>query len=172
MAGNGPPPTPTAVLEARGSPRAASRRGEPRMMAAAPPRPSWLAGEAQDAWEYLVPLLVGVGVLTELDQHALATWCSTWARWRACVRLIEAEGESYVASSKHGDRHCLRPEASLSIALAAELRQLGDRLGLNPAARTRLHAAVPTPAGKPKPWQVIPGAVAPKPSPPAAAAGS
>ena len=87
------------------------------------------------------------------------------------MALIESEGETYVATSaKGGSRVFLRPEASLSCALAAELRQLGDRLGLNPAARTRLHAAVPTPAGKPKPWQVIAGSVSPKP-PPSAAAG-
>jgi P27 family predicted phage terminase small subunit len=172
MAGNGPAPTPTAVLEARGSPRAASRKAEPRLPTSAPPRPSWLTGEAAGAWDYLVPLLVGVGVLTQLDQHALATWCSTWARWRKCSALIEAEGETYTATSAKGDERIVqRPEAGLSLALAAELRQAGDRLGLNPAARTRLHAAVPVVHGKPKPWQVIAGSAATKPAP-AASSGS
>lgn len=139
-------------------------------MAAPPVRPVWLDAEAAAAWDYLVPLLVSAGVLTELDQHALATWCSTWARWRRCLALLAEQGECYTATTREGDtRPVVRPEAGLSVALAAELRQLGDRLGLNPSARTRLHVAVAAPAGKPKPWQVLPGAAKP---PPSAASGA
>lgn len=162
MGGKGRTPKPTALLTLIGSSRASRRKAEPRMLAGAPPRPEWLTGEAVVAWDYVVPLLLGAGVLTPLDGLTLATWCTTWSRWRACLAVLERDGETYTATTAHGTtRQVQRPEAGLSIALAAELRQLGDRLGLTPAARTRLHSTVPMPTGRPRPWE--PGAGGPRP---------
>jgi len=86
------------------------------------------------------------------------------------VDVLERDGLTYAETTREGHERLLpRPEVAMQMGYAAELRQLGDRLGLSPAARARLNAVVPADPGakerpKPKPWQVIPGAKAKKAS--------
>lgn len=137
-----------------------------------PTRPSWLDAEARRAWAHVVEQLGALGVVGAVDLHALALFCATWSRWRRVDKFLAKNGETYAATTREGDtRPTLRPEASLSVALLAELRQQGDRLGLNPSARARLDVAVaaPTRSAKPRPWALLPGAESPK-SPPASPA--
>lgn len=165
MAGNGPAPTPTAILTARGSKVANSRDGEPALPVGAPPIPHFIEDmpSAREAWTFLTTHLVAAGVLAEVDQHALAMFCSTWARWRRAQDVLEFDGETYEAKTFSDKGELLsvkilpRPESAIATTLLAELRQQGDRLGMNPAARTRLRVSKPAGGGKHKPWQRLNG---------------
>lgn len=57
-----------------------------------PDKPDWLDELGQKAWDFLVPLLQQMGVLTRIDSNALSRYCQLWSRQR--------EAESFIA--KHG----------------------------------------------------------------------
>ena len=65
MGRRGPPPTPTPILRARGSPLATRRREltEAKGPAGKPRCPQWLDADAKAAWRQVVPLLEQMGVL-------------------------------------------------------------------------------------------------------------
>ncbi len=77
MGKRGPKPTPTAVLKLRGSTLVTGRReaAEVQGPAGTPDAPEWLDEEARAAWDRIVPLLEGMGVLTRIDGNALARYC-------------------------------------------------------------------------------------------------
>ena len=140
MGVRGPAPTPSAVLEKRGSWRAKQNRREPRPEPGRPVCPTWLNKDAKRAWKQLVPLLEAMRVLTKVDRNALARYVETWTRWRRCAQFIEKHGESYpVKDSK--DRVLgfkAFPQAKLSLELSAQLSRLEQQFGMTPAARTRI----------------------------------
>src|SRR5262245_50932234 len=86
MAGRGPAPTPTSVLEARGSWRAKTRAGEPRLPTERPSGPAWLSKEAQAEWRRVTRELLRMGVLAKADRAMLAEYCEAWSE------LVELSG--------------------------------------------------------------------------------
>ena len=102
MGTRGPSPTPTRVLELRGSWRANARPGEPKPDAARPKPPKWLGAEARQAFLYLSRQLDAMGVLTRLDQNALARYVTLWVRYRKAEAFIEKHGDTYVVRGKPG----------------------------------------------------------------------
>jgi phage terminase small subunit len=90
----GPVPTPTKVLNMRGSWRAKTRPQEPHALPSEkPPCPAWLDADARKVWRVLIPQLARIGVLTRLDQHALARYCTLWIRWRKAETMLARNGE-------------------------------------------------------------------------------
>lgn len=92
MGQRGPAKTPTAILERRGSRRAAARKSE-----AVPPEceiepPDWLDGEARELWGELVPELADCGLARNTDRLMLAMLCDTYASWREEKRIISEHG--------------------------------------------------------------------------------
>src|SRR5947209_513230 len=72
MGQRGPAPTPTPILDARGSWRAKGRDGEVQLPVKAPTCPAFLPDEAKDEWKRQCALLPQMGVLAEVDRAALA----------------------------------------------------------------------------------------------------
>ena len=135
MGARGPAPTPTAILAARGSWRAAARKGEPKPKIGTPVCPRWLSDEARKIWRRLVPLLVPSGVLTVVDGGALARYCDTWVRWHKATEALDKDGDVLV-------RRDGSMEASPYVAIYRNLSDMLSRhesqFGLTPAARARL----------------------------------
>src|SRR5262245_889783 len=75
----GPPPTPTAILNLRGSWRGKQRMGEVQFESGAPTCPAWLSKEAKAEWRRAVRLLASVGLLQKVDRALLACYCDCWA---------------------------------------------------------------------------------------------
>lgn len=81
MGARGKPPQPRAMLERRGSKQLYKRGKEPVIAPGTPACPDWLQGYAKDRWNYIVPLLAGAGILSQVDQDALAQHCDTMGHW-------------------------------------------------------------------------------------------
>ncbi len=84
-------PTPLKIL--RGNPgKRALNQGEPKPSPGDLEPPTWLHGDALEEWDRLAPTLHRLGLLTEIDGRALASYCQTWARWREAEAKIEEFG--------------------------------------------------------------------------------
>ena len=143
MGRRGPAPTPTPILQLRGSKRVTKRRNE--IEAKGPPGtpdcPDWLDADAKTKWFELVPRLEQMGVLTLVDQGAVARYCHLWVRWRAAEDFIKKHGEIYPLKDDKGRTKCVQPWPQVATAnkLAQQLTRLEQEFGLTPAARTRIH---------------------------------
>jgi len=146
----GPSPTPTRVLQLRGSWRGDARPGEPKPEPSRPKAPKWLTPEARQAFLYLSRHLDAVGVLTRLDQNALARYATLWVRYRKAEEFIAKHGDTYVVRGKPGPNgepaqpvgFKTYPQWRHALALAQELTRLEREFGLTPSARSRLSVEV------------------------------
>lgn len=113
----------------------------------APPMPDVLSVEAVEEWDRLVPALISLGIVSELDSMALATYCQAAADWRRYQRLIavrnatsndELGGDIQTFKTGAQQMHVLR-----QLANDAEKRAnaAGAQFGLSPMSRRNLKTA-------------------------------
>lgn len=136
----GPAPTPTKILELRGSRRAGRNTNEPKPDKGRPRCPVWLKGNAKTEWKKLVEMTDRMGILTKVDGNALARYCRLWQRWRRAEDFIEEHGDQYPVKDGKGNTVGFRifPSAKIASILCVELRRLECEFGLTPASRTRI----------------------------------
>lgn len=125
MGRRGPPRTPTAELLNRGSHRGKSRarvepKGDPSDGKTYPPN---LRGASRQYWDRLAPQLVGMGILTKVDEEALADLCN----------LMEDYQYAWIRSRRPGkQQHRWQTAADRKAALIKAARRA---FGLTPADR-------------------------------------
>ena len=150
MGRRGPAPTPTPILQLRGSTLVSKRRqkNEAQVPAGAPDRPDWLDEDARKMWDHLLPMLDGMGVLTRVDGNSLARYCRLWSRWRKAESFIEEKGDMYPLRGDDGQVKCFQqwPQVAIANKLAQQLTRLEQEFGMTPSARARLQVA-PTATG-------------------------
>ena len=139
----GNPPTPTAILEARGSWVAKARQKytpEPTPDVEAPDCPEWLSDSAKEIWFQLVPLLVSMRVQARIDAGSLARYCETFVQWKRAAEFLHSNELVYPLTDKHGGFRGFAPypQNALYEKYARILSGLEDRFGLTPSARTRI----------------------------------
>lgn len=134
----GRPPKPTRLKMLRGTYRPDRATGGE--ICPEPARnitpPAWLSDPAQDEWNERAPILASNGLLTECDLDTLALYCITWVNWRDAEEAIQREGNTTTAQSGYKQ---VSPYCTIAKNERAELMRLGDKLGLNPGARSRIH---------------------------------
>jgi P27 family predicted phage terminase small subunit len=137
----GPARTPTAILQARGSWRAADRaKTEPQDDVQAPAAPKWLSKEAKAHWKFIVPILLSRRTLSVADLGHLVGMCEWWAEYvRAAARLNTWRSRYYVNPVDH-------PRVRMRSAWE-QYSKIAQRFGLTPADKTKVNAAPPA---KPK----------------------
>src|SRR5215468_2206885 len=91
----GPQPTPTALLEARGSWRAKLNPTEPWPKVGAPPCPKSFTKDERAVWKAVCKILADMNVLTKADSLVLERYVRQLLRWRACEAFIAKNGISY-----------------------------------------------------------------------------
>lgn len=123
-------PTPTVILEARGSRAAEKRKGEPKFEPGIGPCPKWLSKEAKAEWKLVVEQLDRVGMLQRVDRAMLAAYCDAAAELAAIEKVVQDLG-----GVKPGLKYL-----SYKSATAKRLVTLAAHFGFSPAARTRLRA--------------------------------
>jgi len=152
MGSRGPAPTPTTILELRGSWRAQTRAGEPKPPRGKPPCPKQFTKEQRQVWRRLCTILDNMNLLTQADGHQLERYCIYYCRWRDCEAFIAKNGISYPIKSDDPSYYVVRipntstavvgfaehPQLRESHRLDAALKQIEAQFGLTPAARTRL----------------------------------
>ena len=154
MGKRGPRPTPSKILEARGSWRAGTNEAEPQPEQAINVKPpSWLKAEARGFWIALVPELERLGLLTKIDLAALSRYCTAWAQWREAEKFIAENGFVYTIKDDKGKAKCVVqwPQVGIANRLSAQLLRLEQEFGLTPSARTRVAANIQPDKPKQKP---------------------
>jgi P27 family predicted phage terminase small subunit len=154
MGARGPMPEPTALRLLKG--RTNHRKlpqGEPRVRALIPECPDHLPEAAQAKWAEVVSEMRMVpGWITLLDGDVLAIYCAAWARLVAADAFLAANGLTYEYELYRTEKNeetgraeevlvrarKAHPEVKIARDERVALMQLGDRLGLSPASRTRI----------------------------------
>lgn len=125
----------------------------PAVPVAAPPMPDVLSDDAVAEWERLLPDLTALGLISTLDQMALATYCQAYADWLRYQRMIaqrnaksddDLGGDIQTFKTGAQQMHVLR-----QLANDAEKRSnaAGAQFGFSPMARRNLKTA-PAPQGE------------------------
>lgn len=140
MGRRGPRPTPTAILNLRGSWRGKVREGEPTPEAEIPPAPDWLDDLGRECWDDLARRLGAQRLLTGLDRNALARYCAIWSDWRRNQREAAKAPAVVKIRNRKGEVIGTQPSplTSIRIKLGEQLVRLEREFGLTPAARVGL----------------------------------
>lgn len=155
MGARGPAPTPTAILEMRGSWLAKTRHGEPQPPQGKPECPRHLTKPQREVWRRLCRVLSSMCVLTTVDGAQLERYCVYYLRWRECESFLAQHGLTYMLRSD--DPYCYigrkgedgsafvrfveYPQVKESHRLHDALRKIEANFGLTPAARARLRTS-------------------------------
>lgn len=135
---------PSAVKKARGTyrrDRAAKNEVTPPV--GAPGMPDWLDDEGRAIWSRTAPMLEELGVLSEMDRVALASYCSAASLAIQATRQCNREGLMKRApkGSLFGPK--VNPLIRVAQGARAQALRIGAEFGLTPAARTRVSAVPP-----------------------------
>lgn len=132
MGKRGPPKTPTKILAARGSWRAATRPNEPSFVGTPDP-PAHLDVAAKAKWKEISPLLVNAGVLTTADADSLAAYCDTFSRYLKAKKIVEKKGLTTDDGRK-------RPEVAIVEKCSESMLRWLREFGMTPASRSNVKA--------------------------------
>ena len=114
-----------------------------------PNPPKHLRKIAKEIWNELTPELCRLRLLTKLDLHLLELLCEEYAEYRAVCAFIDERGAYFGIKNEKGEVYDLQqyPAVAQRNNAIANIAKLGDRLGIGPSARTRIHVYD---SGKPK----------------------
>jgi len=107
---------------------------------------------AQKEWTSIVPRLMQLHVLSDVDGKALAAYCFAYARWHEAEQEIERLGiivEEPILGGPIDDREIVgykykrNPAVSISHDALKLMKTYLIEFGLTPAARTRLRIEKP-----------------------------
>src|SRR4249919_3087858 len=88
----GRPPLPTEIKTLRGNPGKRPLNNDPRVPPGIPDCPEWLTDIAKEEWVRVLPILLGMQILTVADLPTVAGYCQSYARWRQAEELIDELG--------------------------------------------------------------------------------
>ncbi len=134
MGKRGPARTPTALAVVRGERRDRINTREPIVPPGEVVAPDWLGDTARREWDRLAPVLIRMGVLTQIDRDALAVYCEAVAHYQQAVEVIDR-----TAVLIRGQRGLVKnPAAQVARDQAAIIRAMARELGLTPSARAEM----------------------------------
>jgi P27 family predicted phage terminase small subunit len=153
----GPSRTPTRALALRGSWRSKTRPGEPAPRGPRPRPPEWLCDDAKAQFLAIVRRLWAQGVVSSVDEAALAIYADLLAQYRRASEFVAKHGDVYIVRARprvEGEEgrpigFASYPQAKRQENLAMLLLRLSREFGLTPAARTQVQGEVPAPAFPP-----------------------
>ena len=110
-----------------------------------PQPPEFLHPYAIEEWARQAPTLYALGVLTDVDQMALAGWCQCVGRWRLAEELLKADmkkakakdGGGFVSTTDKGNQV---QSVLLTVANSAmrDMLRYAAEFGMTPSARARI----------------------------------
>jgi P27 family predicted phage terminase small subunit len=148
MAGRRPKPTAVKVLQGNPGKRKLNQ-DEPKPARGPLGAPSYLTPDAAEEWRRIVPELERIGVLTQVDGTALASYCMAFSRWVQAEKEITQYGvviKEPILDKQGGyvgDRLKKNPACTAAMACQKEMRALMSLFGLDPSSRTRISAKKP-----------------------------
>lgn len=140
MAQRGRKPKPTAVKMLEGNPGKRHLNPfepVPVQRSKAPECPDWLEEEAKNEWNRLADNLADLGLLTEMDIQAFASYCQAYARWREAEEFITQHGSIVKTGSGSWQQV---PQVSIAHQNQKIMMQAAAEFGLTPSSRSRIIA--------------------------------
>lgn len=142
MGKKGPPPTPLAILEARGTTgdKTWHIKNKCRVDPGRPTCPSWINKESKKAWRWMMQVLDQMRVLSLVDRNAITRYCRTWARWKEAELFLQEHGDTYPVKNAAGVVVGFKnfPQVKVADHLSTQLNRLEQAFGLTPSARARI----------------------------------
>ena len=137
MRGRKPKPTAVKVLEGNPGKRPLNE-SEPRppVPESVPYAPRHLNKDAKQEWRRVLPILMQMGLYTELDRGAASMLCQTWGRWVVAERMCQEQGEILTSSTGYVYQNPWRYEANKAQAL---MLRLLTEFGMTPSSRARFN---------------------------------
>lgn len=132
---------PTKLKMLRGTLRAdRTNPNEPQPDPEIPTPPAWLDGEALVEWERITPLLLKLGLVSQLDRADLVAYCQAWgeladASQMSLTEIATAEGDALSKADAVAKITATRRKAREQVGKFAAL------FGGSPADRMKVHAA-------------------------------
>jgi P27 family predicted phage terminase small subunit len=151
MGHRGPAPTPTAILQRRGSWHANRRSGEPILPAMPPPKPSELGPVAAQVWDTYEPILLHMGVLTEADGIAFQVLCETYEAWWNAYNFCRHHKVRKAVYDRSGQvvKYVTHPKLKERERMTEQLTRILREFGLTPSARTAIKVLPPQESNEP-----------------------
>ena len=126
---------PTHLKLIDGNPGKRKLEPAPKVPPQRPIAPSTLSEEARKEWQYVVPRLDEVGMLTKVDRTALEVYCEAVATHREAIGHLRELG-ILVRGDK--GRVVKNPAAQLARDAATTIRLFCSEFGLTPSSRMRM----------------------------------
>ncbi len=140
MGQRGPAQKPAQVLKLTGQFRKDRHSDDVKPDNRRPRMPRTMSEESKRVWRYLVPRLLKLGVLTEIDGNALERYCRLWGEWRKLQAIIDEKGHVYSRKDRNGEVVAIRtlPQVKVRDEISKDLLSLERQFGLTPSARTSI----------------------------------
>lgn len=108
----------------------------PSFVRDAPDPPEWMAGEALEEWNRVVPECHRLRMLSRVTRGSLASYCESWQMFVTATEILHREGILFEA--KQG----LIPHPAVNIQrqAGAEIRRWAQEYGLTPASEQKVRA--------------------------------
>lgn len=136
MGQRGPAPLPTAVKKLRGNPgKRKLNSKEPRPAARVPSAPRWLSAGAKREYRKVAKLLLGAGLMTEIDGVALGMMCEALDVYQR-AKVAMGEDEVIIMSDK-GNMY-QHPAVGVMSSARADVLRWTREFGMTPSARSRI----------------------------------
>ncbi len=140
-----PHPVPTAIKQARGNPgKRPLNKNEPKPSTDIPPCPEDMPPEGKKAWEFLLPELKRIGVITRIDVISFRRYCQNLADWHTCQKFINDNGTDLKIRDEEGNVTGVVPYPQVKRKREIEvlLLRYEDLFGLNPSSRSKVQAVI------------------------------
>lgn len=145
-------PLPTAMKGLAGNPgHRPLNDSEPKPKIEAPEMPKGMPKAARREWNTIVPILLRLGVLSNIDGKALAAYCDAYAHWELARKAIEKYGlvveEPVFDKDGFARVDVVKLKANPAVAEYATFGKLMKsyliEFGLTPASRAKLKLEKP-----------------------------
>lgn len=149
MGKRGPKPQPSILKYVRGNPgKRAMNTSEPTPNEIDDdfPPPSYLSGDGLEKWHQVVPVLLGMRVMTEADVETIGRYCAIWAEWKKNYEMVKKNGDVLtIWETDPADPRKQRvkymqptPYATQMKSLATLLLRIEQEFGLTPSSRSQV----------------------------------
>lgn len=131
-------PKPTAIKMLEGNPgKRALNHAEPKPRVVAPRPPEYLGDAEKTKWKAAVKELYQLGLLTAIDQDALAMYCVVFVRWQKAEKMVREKGEIIKTAAGNIIQN---PFLSIANRALDQLNKMGAEFGMTPSSRSRVKA--------------------------------
>lgn len=139
MGARGPQPKPTALKRLEGNPGNRPLNEREVRPVGQLQKPPIITGPAAEEWDRVVSSMPP-GFYTPADAPVLANYCIAWVLYRNALSIIAKtpkEGGGMEAKGSQGQT-IAHPQLAVVRGFSELILKAADRLGMSPAARTRL----------------------------------